>query len=577
MSKLNNDSRRLDIDRAMIGILSVFAVLGVCLVFTIVIATNTLSGLRGFASLQTYWTEARKEASLQLANFIESEDPQYFARFDSAMLYMQKAESVRVELMKDNSDHISVKRQMGDIYTVPQDLDFMITAFENFHTFPDFKEAIHVWDVSDGYIKEMQELAKFSKSKMDSAQFDDTTRQAAIKELFYLDRELTRMQHALAASLSDGAHLINTLILWISISIGLILLITGFLLSFRFAKSMKKWHRAIEVSEQQYRSLFEQNPNAVCLISKRGEFVEGNDVLTEVTGYTKDELMGENFIQFFEAYELERIEPIFLRTLEGEPQTYETVGIKKNGERMYSEITSLPIYIDGKITGVYGIIHDITERELAKQQIEAQLIEKTELLAEVHDRVKNNLALISTLIQLQRISITDKEQKMYWDRTVSRVHSMALVHERVYATESFSSIDMEGCINDIVQNVCDSKLPSDNWKAEAKPEQVYLGIKQAMSVGLLLNEILESYCILAQKTSGGGCISTQFIELENELCLKVLAKSKIEDIRFELEPTALGMKLINVLVKQLKGTYALNNVNGSSIEVRFKRNVKAKK
>lgn len=574
MNIKGHDSRRLNIDRKMIGILSVFAVFGTFLVITIVIATNTLSGLRGFASLQTYWTEARKEASLQLANFIESSDPAYYVRFDSAMQYVHKAETVRVELLKDGSDHAKVKKQLGDIYSVPRDLDFMITTFEYFHTFPDFKEAIVVWDESNGYMKEMQELADFSRQLMEGSEFDDETRKAAIKELFYLDRKLTEMQHRLARSLSDGAHLLNTIIMWIAISIGAILLITGFMLSFRFLKSMKKWHRVLEISEQQYRSLFEQNPNAVCYISRDGLFIEGNNALEIVTGYTLDELKGENFIQFFEAYELEKIEEYFQKTLNGEPQSYETMGIKKNGDRIYSEITSLPIIVDGEIVGVYGVIHDITDRKTANRKIEDQLEEKTHLLTEIHDRVKNNLALISTLIQLQRTSITDNMQSIYWDRTISRVHSMAMVHERIYATDSFSEIAMDGCIHDLCKSVSHGKLPPEKWTMKIRADKIYMGIKQAMSVGLLLNEILENLSTAARAENAGGVVEIAFYDEGEETVLNVNMKADAEDISLTPDPSALGMKLIKVLVKQLKGNYSLRTGSESSIEVRFVKNTR---
>lgn len=569
MKYKGHDSRRLNVDRKMIGILSVFAVFGTFLVITIVIATNTLSGLRGFASLQTYWTEARKEASLQLVNFIESSDPVYYARFDSAMQYVQKAETVRVELLKNGSDHISVKRQLGDIYSVPRDLDFMITTFEYFHKFPDFKEAITVWDESDSYMKEMQELADYSRQLMEDSEFDEETRKAAIRELFYLDRKLTDMQHRLAQSLSDGAHLLNTVIMWIAISIGAILLITGFMLSFRFLKSMKKWHKVLEISEQQYRSLFEQNPNAVCYISREGLFIEGNSVLENVTGYSLEELKGESFIRFFEAYELDRIEEYFQKTLSGEPQTYETMGIKKSGERMYSEITSLPIIVDGDIVGVYGVIHDITDRKLAKKKIEEQLEEKTHLLTEIHDRVKNNLALISTLIQLQRTSITDNVQSLYWDRTISRVHSMAMVHERIYATDSFSEIAMDGCINDLCKAVSHGKLPPEKWKLNVAAEKIYMDVKQAMSVGLLLNEILENLSTAARAEDAGGVVEIEFYDDGEETVLSVRMRADSDEISLAPDPSALGMKLIKVLVKQLKGNYSLRTADESCIEVRF--------
>lgn len=89
-------SRRLNIDRKMIGILSIFTILGVFLVISIIIATNTLSALRGFATLQTHWTEARKEATLQLTNYLRSGEEHHYVQFDSALGMIYSGQEIRI-------------------------------------------------------------------------------------------------------------------------------------------------------------------------------------------------------------------------------------------------------------------------------------------------------------------------------------------------------------------------------------------------------------------------------------------------------------------------------------------------
>lgn len=569
--KNESTSRRLHIDRKMAGILSVFAALGVCLVISIVIATDTLSALRAYATLQAHWTEARKEATFQLVHYLETQDQPYLARLDSALHLIHSATRVRNELLEPDTDRSFVRQHLLETHAVPADVDIMITAFERFHSLPDFDEAISQWIESDRLVSEMEALASDTREFMASGSVTSAIQQQRVAEVLSLDRELTLVQYKLAAALASGTRLLNTIILWVSSSLGCILLLTGGFLSFRFLKSIKTSHRAIEISEQRFRSLFEQNPNAVYSFTKDGRLMQGNEVLENMVGYSLEELKERTFDRLIKESELEKFNKHFLKALQGIPQTYETIGIHKNGEQIYVEITNLPIYVDDEIIGVYGVARDISVRKEAERKIREQLREKTHLLTEVHDRVKNNLALISSLIQLQREKLGSKDIRKYLDSTVSRIHSMAMVHERLYHTDTFSSIRMDEYVNELSETVRNlSNMDSQNYKLVINTEPVTLSINKAIPTGLLLNELLVNAFTFAFVGQNQGTVSVSLSQESDKIVLVVADDGVGFPDNFDLDaPRTLGMKLVDVLTRQLKATWDLQKERGTTHTIRF--------
>ncbi len=559
-------SKRFDIDKKMIGILSVFTCLGILLVFTIVTATTTMSALRGFASLQTHWTETRKEASIQLTSYLRTGEEQYYQGFNESVDLIQDIKVIREELLKESPDYNKVRKSFLKIPAIPEDSDALITTFERYHRFPDFQQAINQWIVSDSFIDQMQALISNLRQEKDTNSFDTVTREEAIAHVFELDRKLTEAQHKLTGALSSGTYFLKQLILWVSSSLGLILLITGGFLSFRFLKSLKQSRIAIEVSEQRYRSLFEQNPNAVCSISKEGRFLQGNKALESMLGYPLKDLKGEEFSRFVEPSDLEKVKKHFQKALEGDPQFFEAVGIKKNGDRIYTEITSLPIYVDGEITGVYGITQNITERKNNEQKIKEQLEEKSHLLIEIHDRVKNNMTLILSLIQLQRDEIINKELKSYFDRTIARIFSMAMVHEQLYDSTNFSKIRMDKYLHQFRDSL-ENDAPADQLIIDTDP--ITLGVKQAIPMALLLNELITNVFKCGAEKHSNGAVKISLSRQQDQIVLTIAEKSGLHRKNELEESESLEFKLIQVLIQQLEGSFELNQESGISIKIHF--------
>ena len=118
--------------------------------------------------------------------------------------------------------------------------------------------------------------------------------------------------------------------------------------------------RELNYSEQKYRSLFDYHPDAVFMLDEKGMFIDCNDSLCQMLGYSREE-MKTTFYGFVAEEYLEYTNERFLKAVGGEPQNYDSVGIKKDGTRIAFNITNIPIVIDGHFAGVFGIAKDMTK------------------------------------------------------------------------------------------------------------------------------------------------------------------------------------------------------------------------
>jgi PAS domain S-box-containing protein len=562
---------KLNVDKKVVSILLVFIVLVISLLISIVVSTNSLSALRGFASFQTNWTTARKDVTFNLVNYLRTQDQQYKTKVDSSVFLIKEMELIRIELMNANTDRDLVAELLEKTHSVPGDIGKMIATFENFHEFSEFKETVALWIESDSMIYELEDISIRTQDLISSNEYAELKQENMIARVIELDDKLTEMQFKLSRSLAKGTELLNLVIISVIISLVVISIIVGSILSLRFLKSIKKWSEEIELSEQKYRSLFDQNPNAVFSVSPEGKLINANKVLEQLIGYSAEEMKNSTFQRFVDNSQVEKVRNHFLLALRGRSQTYETRILKEDGSYIAAEVTNLPIIVDGDITGIYGVINDITQRKEAEQKIKDQLVEKTYLLSEVHDRVKNNLALVSTLVQLQQNEIEKENRSESFVNTVSRIRSMALVHERLYQNETFSSIRMDEYINDLIENIQlkgYQKIKKPRLELETSP--VSLSIEQAIPTGLLLNEVLVN-AFKYGADSLDPVIKVNMSSHNGEVTIKVADNGPGLPKNFELEkPETLGFRLVSVLLKQLKASFVINNDNGATFTFRYK-------
>ncbi len=212
------------------------------------------------------------------------------------------------------------------------------------------------------------------------------------------------------------------------------------------------------------------------------------------------------------------------------------------------------------------------QQEQQKLQIEQALKEKEVLLKEIHHRVKNNLQIISSLLNLQSNTLADSEVLQVFQTGQSRIQSIALIHQRLYQNEQFSSIKMDDYLALLGQKIIDTiLLPDVSVKLNIRANNILLDIDTAVPLALIINEMLTNSAKYAFKDQKEGQINIT-IELMEEHRFKLhysdsgpgIAEPKQLDSN-----NTLGSRLIKILTRQLGGTVEQFNDNGAHYLVTF--------
>ncbi len=164
---------------------------------------------------------------------------------------------------------------------------------------------------------------------------------------------------------------------------------------------------------------------------------------------------------------------------------------KADGSEAYFEGDYVAlINADGNVSGVFGVQHDVTERIQAERQLRGSLKEKEALLSEIHHRVKNNLAVVSSLLNLQRYrEISDTAKRELGD-SVARVDAMARVHEMLYESDDFLSLRSGEIVQRLFNHLVTIFAPDKHIDVSVVDEGSTLEVGQAIPFALITNEVL---------------------------------------------------------------------------------------
>ena len=220
------------------------------------------------------------------------------------------------------------------------------------------------------------------------------------------------------------------------------------------------------------------------------------------------------------------------------------------------------------------------ERHRVEDQIRASLAEKVVLLKEVHHRVKNNLQIISSLLNLQSEYIKDEQSAQMFMESQSRIKSMALIHEKLYESDDLAKIDFAEYIQDLADHlfyIYGNR--SRNIKLQVQVEDVSLDIDTAVPCGLIINELVSNslkYGFPADRNNGDSGESGHEVRIEFRLdsngeTVLLVSDNGIgfpEDLDFR-NTESLGLQLVNTLAGQLGGDIELSQNDGTAFRITF--------
>jgi PAS domain S-box-containing protein len=215
---------------------------------------------------------------------------------------------------------------------------------------------------------------------------------------------------------------------------------------------------------------------------------------------------------------------------------------------------------------------EIMERIRAEEQIKASLEEKEVLLKEIHHRVKNNLQVISSMLNLQAQSIEDQSTLRVLQESQNRIRSMALIHERLYRSEDLARVDFGVYIRDLATHLVRSyRARSGPVNLRVDADGVFLDIDTAISCGLIVNELICNSLKYAFPDDSEGEIRVEIHLDQDDQLTMIVSDDGVglpEGLDFR-NTGSLGLQLVNALVGQLEGNVEFRNNRGTECRIVF--------
>ncbi len=337
----------------------------------------------------------------------------------------------------------------------------------------------------------------------------------------------------------------------------------------------KRTKESLRESQEQYRALVENAAIGITVIDTNYKIIMVNAMLAKLFNKPVSDFVGKNCFMEYEKREAVCPHCPGVRAMaSGNTVEVETQGVRDNGSRFNVRNRAVPfVGLNGVVKGFIELVEDITESKKNSEQIQKNLKEKEVLLQEIHHRVKNNMQVISSLLRLQSRNIKDEKSVEIFRECQNRVKSMALIHTKLYQSESLASINFAEYVSELTRNLMDSyNIDPGKVALTINVEKISLGVDLAVPCGLLVNELISNSLKHAFPKEASGEIKIYMHPTENSHIELTVSDNGIgfpEDLDFR-KTDSLGIQLIISLAEgQLQGKIELNRSAGTEFKVTF--------
>ncbi|MGC9526952.1 MAG: histidine kinase dimerization/phosphoacceptor domain -containing protein [Limnospira sp.] len=336
---------------------------------------------------------------------------------------------------------------------------------------------------------------------------------------------------------------------------------------------------SIEIAERQYieRSLEQQLAaveaaiDGIAILDRNSEYIYINRAHVELLGYNcAADLLGKSWRQIYDAEDIRWFETqVFPILMHRGHWRGEAMAKRRDGSRFPQEV-SLTLADNRRLICVF---RDITERKQAEEQIRTSLKEKEILLKEIHHRVKNNLLIVSNILELQEDYISDSEILKVLADSQKRIYSMALIHEKLYRSPGLDRIDFGDYLETLADNLFETYnfIPGDRITFQSDVEPIYLNVETANPCGLIVNELVSNALKHAFPDGRSGTLKLSLRRDEGEKIILIVKDDGIgfpENLDFRTVES-LGLELVCTLTQQLRGTLEMSRNNGTEFKLVF--------
>lgn len=331
--------------------------------------------------------------------------------------------------------------------------------------------------------------------------------------------------------------------------------------------------------EKQYKFITDHTIDFITHLDEHKKRIYASAASEKVYGYKPEEMLELSFLQLMHPDHRANAEKKFTEMVESRTSRdfiYEAT--KKDGTVFWVETTFNPLYdpISGVFKGVVGVTRDIQERKTKEFEIMEGTRQKENLLKEIHHRVKNNFAILVSLINMQIGQTKNQELLQSLTNLQLRIRTMALVHEMLYRSNDFEKISFPGYLRSLA-SVIAGTYNRKNVQLAIEAEETIMDIEALIPLGLIINEILSNAYKHAFPGERAGKILVRYtidpLTGTNTLLLQddgvgLADKGALDHLR------NMGLQVVQILCTQIEATLAVTNDPGASFTITFQPPVK---
>jgi PAS domain S-box-containing protein len=345
----------------------------------------------------------------------------------------------------------------------------------------------------------------------------------------------------------------------------------------------KRTQEALQESERRYRLLTENASDIIWTVGvEENRLTYISPSITRHLGFTVEEAMARTMQEAYTPASVEKVMTLFIEELEiensghADPARTRMVELelfRKDGAVVPFEGNFCFLRdSSGKPTDILAILRDITERKLVEKSLLATLQEKEILLREIHHRVKNNMQVVSSLLNIQAEKTGNEQVRQSLIESRQRILAMAMIHETLYSGNNLAAIDISTYVKALVNHLQGFYNAQSNVSIALELENVELGIDQAVPCGLIINELITNAFKHAFPDGRKGLIRITVYRVHlREVVLIVSDNGVGFPPGLDIESSSsLGLRLIyGLLTHQLRGSMVVSTESGASFTLRW--------
>lgn len=401
--------------------------------------------------------------------------------------------------------------------------------------------------------------------------------------LVEVNEDETEVQHHVARVIREGFDRFETRhrrkdgeIIHVEVSVNFLPFEGGQLVTFlRDVTERKRDAEELERRRGELAAIIDSTGDAIVFTDPQRRIAMTNPAFTKMFGYRNEEVLGRDthFLDVDGRDAMNRLDPRAGVRESGERRHFEIQCRRKDGSTLWVETHAVEVTgHHGNLLGYVAFHRDVSERKSAESQMRASLAEKEVLLKEIHHRVKNNLQVIASMLNLQADRLEDETALAPLRESRNRIRSLALIHEKLYRSEHLEKIDFRDYLTDLAQSIVLSfNQSSTAIEVETHIDDVGFCIDTAIPVALIVNELVSNSVKHAFKGRAQGHIVLSLKCHDDRRCELSVADDGL-GLPKGLDPAAsptLGLQLVDVLATQLDGSFQMRNNGGACFTIVF--------